>query len=184
MGLSIEIFYSIVGISILVLLIVYCKMKPGFGKYNLKVLGLILITIFSSLLAFKGNESLQAAFGILGVIAGYLFGSSGEDTIVNSNGDGNQIAMRDINNKIEGLIQNYESSLNKFSQCSYLIHYQYSGIYNKQNDVCDIIEEVVSKRISEGYELVSLSSEKLERDHVVFVFRKNDGMSHVKVTKD
>ena len=50
------------------------KMKPGFGPFNLRVIGIILVGTFATLLALKNSESLTAAMGILGAIAGYLFG--------------------------------------------------------------------------------------------------------------
>jgi hypothetical protein len=49
-------------------------MKPGFGPFNLRVVGIILVGTFAALLAVQGGESITAAMGILGAIAGYLFG--------------------------------------------------------------------------------------------------------------
>lgn len=52
----------------------YLKMKPGFGPFNLRVVGIILVGTFATLLALQGGESITAAMGILGAIIGYLFG--------------------------------------------------------------------------------------------------------------
>jgi len=52
----------------------FIKMKPGFGPFNLRAVGIVMIATFSSLLALHGTDSLTAAMGILGAIAGYLFG--------------------------------------------------------------------------------------------------------------
>lgn len=52
----------------------FIKMKPGFGPFNLRVIGIILVGTFAALLALQGGESMTAAMGILGAIAGYLFG--------------------------------------------------------------------------------------------------------------
>jgi len=53
---------------------VFYKMKSGFGPFNLRVVGIVMIATFSTLLALAKTDSLNAAMGILGAIAGYLFG--------------------------------------------------------------------------------------------------------------
>jgi len=56
-------------------LFVACRnMTKGFGSYNLKVLGIILIATFASLIGINHENSVTATMGILGAIAGYLFG--------------------------------------------------------------------------------------------------------------
>jgi hypothetical protein len=50
------------------------KMTKGFGPFNLRVVGLIFVGTLSSLLALREGTALTAAMGILGAIAGYLFG--------------------------------------------------------------------------------------------------------------
>lgn len=56
------------------LLGVFLRMKEGFGPFNLRVIGIVLVATFASLLALNDSNSLTAAMGILGAIAGYLFG--------------------------------------------------------------------------------------------------------------
>ena len=56
-----------------VLIGIFKNMKDGFGGYNLKVVLLTLITIFTALLAVY-SKRLDATLGILGAIVGYLFG--------------------------------------------------------------------------------------------------------------
>lgn len=56
-----------------VLIGVFRKMKDGFGEYNLKVVLLTTIVIFTTLLAVY-TKRLDATLGILGAIVGYLFG--------------------------------------------------------------------------------------------------------------
>jgi hypothetical protein len=61
---------------------VFRRMKGGFGPYNLRAVGLVLIAVLAALLAVKDASAMSAAMGILGVIAGYLFGmgtKGGED---------------------------------------------------------------------------------------------------------
>ncbi len=52
----------------------FAKMNQGFGPFNLRVVGIILVGTFSALLALTNGQSMTAAMGILGAIAGYLFG--------------------------------------------------------------------------------------------------------------
>ncbi|WP_095128652.1 hypothetical protein [Pseudomonas sp. Irchel s3h14] len=54
---------------------VFWKMQGGFGPMNLRVVGIVLIAILSSLLAVAKTSDFSAAIGILGAIAGYLFGT-------------------------------------------------------------------------------------------------------------
>jgi hypothetical protein len=53
---------------------VFTRMTPGFGPFNLRAVGIVLVALFASLLALRGDSSLASAMGILGAIAGYLFG--------------------------------------------------------------------------------------------------------------
>lgn len=50
------------------------QMKPGFGPFNLRVIGIILVATFATILALVDTGRVNAAIGILGAIAGYLFG--------------------------------------------------------------------------------------------------------------
>ncbi len=53
---------------------VFRKMGKGFGPYNLRVVGIVLVATFASMLAVVADDAINAAMGILGAIAGYLFG--------------------------------------------------------------------------------------------------------------
>ena len=53
---------------------VFSKMKSGFGPFNLRAVGIVLVATFASLLALADGGSMTAAMGVLGAIAGYLFG--------------------------------------------------------------------------------------------------------------
>lgn len=59
---------------------VFVTKKPGFGPFNLRALGIVLVATFASLLAVCNKESVSAAMGILGAIAGYLFGIRWDDS--------------------------------------------------------------------------------------------------------
>ena len=53
---------------------IFYKMKPGFGPFNLRVVGIVLVATFATLLGLIYSGEITAAIGILGAIAGYLFG--------------------------------------------------------------------------------------------------------------
>lgn len=67
---------SIFIVTILVLLIFRSKMKEGLGPYNLRAIGITLIASLGAILSIAEIETtkLSATYGILGAIAGYLFG--------------------------------------------------------------------------------------------------------------
>ncbi len=72
--MSQNLMWVISGFGAVALVGSFFKMKPGFGPFNLRVVGIILVGTFATLLALQGGESITAAMGILGAIAGYLFG--------------------------------------------------------------------------------------------------------------
>ncbi len=53
---------------------VFWKMESGFGPFNLRAVGIVLVATFAALLAMRDGSAMTAAMGILGGIAGYLFG--------------------------------------------------------------------------------------------------------------
>lgn len=63
------------------LLGVFRKMNYGFGPMNLRIVGIVLVALFSTILGVVKPDSLEAAIGILGAIAGYLFGTGGERAV-------------------------------------------------------------------------------------------------------
>lgn len=52
----------------------FTRMTKGFGPFNLRVLTIVLVATFASLLALHDGGSLTGAMGILGAMAGYVFG--------------------------------------------------------------------------------------------------------------
>lgn len=97
------------------LLGVFWKMKGGFGPINLRVVGIVLIAALVCLLSLAKSSDITAAMGILGAIAGYLFGatratdaeeaksSSSVDASGARFGNDARVAGRDINEMIENL---------------------------------------------------------------------------------
>lgn len=66
--------WIIAGIGTLALLLVFKQMKPGFGPFNLRAMGIVVVATFAALLGVDNPTALTAAMGILGAIAGYIFG--------------------------------------------------------------------------------------------------------------
>ncbi len=50
------------------------RMQNGFGPFNTRIVGIVLVATFATLLGLKESGALTAAMGILGAIGGYLFG--------------------------------------------------------------------------------------------------------------
>lgn len=53
---------------------VFRRMQGGFGPFNLRVVGIVLVATLAALLGTIGADTRTAAIGILGAVAGYLFG--------------------------------------------------------------------------------------------------------------
>ena len=104
----------------------FAKMKGGFGPVNLRVVGIVLIAVLASLLAVAKSDNLTAAMGLLGAIAGYLFGTKAKEkapsegfTGVSADsaqfGDNARVAGRDINetvHKIEKMLGDMQNVSN------------------------------------------------------------------------
>jgi hypothetical protein len=128
----------------------FVKMKGGFGPINLRVIGIVLIAVLASLLAIAKNDNLTAAMGLLGAIAGYLFGTKEKDkgasdsfAGVDASGariSGNsRIAGRDINetvNNIEKMLGDMQSVSNATIQSLQLLSQEKDGpsIVQKQTE--------------------------------------------------
>jgi len=69
-----RLLWVIAGVGSVGLVGVFWRMKDGFGPFNLRAVGIVLIATFASLLALRDGGTLTATMGILGAIAGYLFG--------------------------------------------------------------------------------------------------------------
>ena len=65
---------------------VFKKMQRGFGPFNLRVVGIVLVATLAALLSVLYQDSINAAMGILGAIAGYLFGLKAERRTPNRTG--------------------------------------------------------------------------------------------------
>ena len=53
---------------------VFKRMNQGFGPNNLRAVGITVVLTFTALIVTKEPNSITAAVGIFGAVAGYLFG--------------------------------------------------------------------------------------------------------------
>lgn len=58
---------------------VFRRMQGGFGPFNLRAVGIVLVATLAALLGTVGVDTRAAAIGILGAVAGYLFGKDTRD---------------------------------------------------------------------------------------------------------
>ena len=70
------ILISILLVTVAVLGIFKSKMKNGLGPFNLRAIGITLVASLAAILSIAEIDAskLSATYGILGAIAGYLFG--------------------------------------------------------------------------------------------------------------
>ena len=65
---------AVLGFGVLAVNKVFSHMKEGFGTFNLRISGIVIVATFASILAVLNPNSESAVIGILGAIVGYLFG--------------------------------------------------------------------------------------------------------------
>lgn len=70
---------AITGFGVFAMIKVFSHMKDGFGPFNVRITGLVFVATLVSILAIMNPSHDSAAIGILGAIAGYLFGYSGKE---------------------------------------------------------------------------------------------------------
>lgn len=65
---------AVVGFGVFALLKIFGHMKEGFGIFNVRITGIVIVATLASILAVLNPTTESAAIGILGAIVGYLFG--------------------------------------------------------------------------------------------------------------
>ena len=70
---------AVLGFGVFAMVKVFDKMNHGFGTFNVRITGTVIVATLASILAVVHPSSESAAFGILGAIAGYLFGYGSKD---------------------------------------------------------------------------------------------------------
>jgi hypothetical protein len=175
---------------------VFYRMKNGFGPFNLKVVGIVLIAILAVILGVTKEANYAAAMGILGAIAGYLFGAkSGDDNSSQANasnsqfGDNAKVAGRDINEtvnnintKIDELTEQMAADGIKIGQFiasqelqskppqDYLINTLY---HPELDQLGEEMQAVIEKWQGEGWEFLSLSSDFHGMDGMFLLFQRH-----------
>ena len=79
MDIQLVTIIGVLVVAVVALIGSFGQMKPGFGPFNLRVIGIILIATFATILALTVDGKISASIGILGAIAGYLFGFNGSN---------------------------------------------------------------------------------------------------------
>ncbi|MEN3111141.1 hypothetical protein ACFONG_04695 [Uliginosibacterium paludis] len=70
---------AVVGFGVFAMVKVFKHMKDGFGPFNVRITGIVIVATLTSILAVMNPSGESAAIGILGAIAGYLFGYGSKD---------------------------------------------------------------------------------------------------------
>lgn len=189
---------------------VFWKMKSGFGLFNLRAVGLVLIAVMAALLAIAKTDNLNAAMGILGAIAGYLFGAKADADTSHINkssvdasganfGDNTRVAGRDINetvNNISARVQELGKILSQESvkidrliasnesRVSHPAEYLINTIYERGLDRAgSSMDKVIARWESEGWRFMGLSSDYQGMDGVFLLFKRpsKEGRTNVHI---
>jgi hypothetical protein len=70
---------AVVSFGVFAMIKIFSHMKDGFGPFNVRITGIVIVATLASILAVMNPSSESAAIGILGAIAGYLFGYGSKD---------------------------------------------------------------------------------------------------------
>ncbi|PTY38712.1 hypothetical protein BGP77_11065 [Saccharospirillum sp. MSK14-1] len=178
---------------------VFHKMKGGFGPVNLRAVGIVLIALLASIISLAKANDLNAALGILGTIAGYLFGAnstteksangtgSSLDASGSEFGDNAKLAGRDINETVNNIqskidditkiIGEENSKIDRLveSHSSPSVYYEYllNTVFERgTNKVYVVISRVLKKWSVEGWSLVGMTNLYDQSDALVLVFRR------------
>ena len=65
---------AVLGFGILAMVKVFGHMEKGFGPFNVRITGIVIVATLASILAVLSPTFENGAIGVLGAIAGYLFG--------------------------------------------------------------------------------------------------------------
>ena len=65
---------AVVGFGIFSLVKIFSHMNAGFGIFNVRITGIVIVATLACILAVLNPAVESASIGILGAIAGYLFG--------------------------------------------------------------------------------------------------------------
>lgn len=108
--------------------------RGGISTLTIRAVGIVFVVVAASLLAIIYESAVVAAVGLLGAVAGYLFGvsaagsSESQASVGDISGDNAKVAGRDLVEKLESLntvIDKYEAAVAEASgaqDCGYHVH--------------------------------------------------------------
>jgi hypothetical protein len=73
-GMENQLMWIIACFGAIALVGIFFKMERGFGPFNLRAVAITLVAVLASLLSLREGPAMTAGMGILGAIAGYVFG--------------------------------------------------------------------------------------------------------------
>lgn len=174
------------------LLGVFWRMKGGFGPMNLRAVGIVFIALLVCLLSIAKAGDMNAAMGILGAIAGYLFGAKAGDSEESESGSsvdasgatfGNaaKVAGRDINEMIENLQGDVkeikDSVINQVLDSSgisdgVVTEFLFTTSFLKAREPINESAKAIRNLQRRGWSLFSIASGYGGDDGLVLVFRR------------
>ncbi|MGH8437995.1 MAG: hypothetical protein ACRERW_02855 [Pseudomonas sp.] len=189
--------WIVAGVGTATLLGVFYRMQGGFGQMNLRAVGIILIAMLASILAVAKSDDISAALGILGAIAGYLFGSRASESAASSRAELNasganlgtaaKIAGRDINETINNLqakvenlselLQGQSTTLSRFVQTNQKApgkqQYLINTVFQKRDpDVYQAIGNIIGHWSRQGYALIGVTENYNQSDALILIFSR------------
>ncbi len=61
-------------LSLVIIIGIFKNMKEGFGQNNIRIIVITIVCVFATFLALLKEQGITPAIGILGSVAGYIFG--------------------------------------------------------------------------------------------------------------
>ena len=180
-------------LCLIALVFTFYRMKGGFGPQNLRAVGIVFIVTLVAILSLARSEDLTTAMGILGAVAGYLFGSQrspgveAQGSSVNAAGatfgDAAEIAGRDINKTIDtietmkGDIETLKDSVvNLISQDegAGALDYLFLSEYVEHGEPISGLAKAIKEKSTSGWRLLALS-QSYDRRGMVAVLQRGAG---------
>jgi len=187
-------FWIIAGFSLIALLLTFWRMKGGFGPQNLRAVGIVLVSGLVCMLSISQKDQLSTAIGVLGAIAGYLFGSQRENerndiekssasTKNSTFGDGAKIAGRDINETLQNIKGDVDSIKDSVVNINSKIisnnrqDYWIISYYPEDGEPIESIVRQASSIDSDGWRLINISP-SWNRDGMLSVWMRESTENH------
>ncbi|MFL6726005.1 MAG: hypothetical protein ACJ8FS_05775 [Sphingomicrobium sp.] len=178
-------------LCLVALLATFWRMKGGFGPQNLRAVGIVFVASLVAILSLVRSTDLTTAMGILGAIAGYLFGSqrspdeerretSGVSAEGATFGSGSRIAGRDINetlNRIVGDIDQIKDSvvhMTTAADARASKEYLFESSYEDDGEPLGQLAQSMKELASEGWALQAVFPSYDPRGLITLYYRMGD----------